>query len=754
MKSLYAHGLVRHFQQSTQFYYIITDTIGYFKYANSLFIERSGYTSPQLSSLSLTYLIAEQEADKCNSVINQCIHQPEISLITDMICRRKDGSFFNICWELSALPDKDGQPEGIQWIGIEEQPGKTVTDRSVKTSRDIQERYEAYEYSAEGIWKVDLKIPVSVELSAKEIIEHCRKYGYLADCNDNLARMYDFSKAEELIGVSINDMMDLGDPKIIENLKELIRNNFHSPDIETKEHDRNGNTLYFLNNMKGIIEDGMLKRIWGTQQDITEKKKAEEQLQQSELFYRNLIADSLDGILLTNNEGIINFASASVKKILGYEAEELAGKNAFDFLHSDDRAIGISAFNDEVENSTRSKFINARLLQKSGKWLWCMIRGHNMFENPHVGAMLIYFCDDTLRRNAEAALTESEQRFRHLIHNLNLGLILVNEKTEILICNQGMVDMFGLTEEQWIGVNVLNTSFDIIHEDSSVFSHSDFPISIAIQTKKPVRDIVMGISLSPGEDRMWLLVSADPVLDDQDNIRYIISSFTNITELKRLSLQLAEQEIQKQKQLMQATIDAQEKERREIGRELHDNISQHLTTTRLYLEVARDKAEGELLGMIGRAHKGMLDIVSEIRQISESLVPPSLNDIGLVESIRDLCDPLRNTHAFKVDFQYSQFDEELLPDNMKLMLFRIIQEQVNNIIRHANANSILISLQTSKHHVMLFVADNGKGFDPATVKKGLGLDNISNRAGLFSGKLHIDTSPGNGCAIRVTIPFS
>jgi len=752
MKSLYTHGLVRHFQQSSQFYYIITDTKGHFKYVNSLFTKKSGYTSRQLSSLSFTDLIDEAAADKYNSVINECIHQPESVLATDMLCHEHDGSCFKTSWELSALLDKNNEPESIQWIGVEE-PGKTITDSLAKT-RDIQERYEAYEYSAEGLWKVDLKKPVPVDLSPEEIIEHCRKYGYLADCNDNLARMYGFSKAEELIGVSINDMMDLDDPKRIENLKEFISNDYHSADIETKEYDRNGNALYFLNNMKGIIENGMLKRIWGTQQDVTEKTKAEEQLQQSELFYRNLIADSLDGILLTNNEGIISFTSASVKKILGYEAEELAGKNAFDFLHPDDRAIGISAFYNEVEKSTRLESINARLLQKSGEWLWCMIRGHNMFENPHVGAMLIYFCDDTLRRNAITALTKSEQRFRHLIHNLNLGVILVNEKTEILICNQGMVDLFGFTEEQWIGVNVLNTSFDIIHEDSSVFSHSDFPISIAIQTKKPVRDIVMGISLSPGEDRMWLLVSADPVLDDQGNIRYIISSFTNITDLKRLSRQLAEQEIQKQKQLMQATIDAQEKERREIGRELHDNISQHLTTTRLYLEVAKDKAEGELLEMIGRAHKGMLGIVNEIRKISESLVPPSLNDIGLVESIRDLCDPLRNTHAFKVDFKHYQFDEVLLPDNMKLMLFRIIQEQVNNIIRHSNADSILISLQTSKHQLILSVADNGRGFDPATVKKGLGLDNISNRAGLFGGKLNLDTSPGRGCAIRVTIPLS
>ena len=141
---------------------------------------------------------------------------------------------------------------------------------------------------------------------------------------------------------------------------------------------------------------------------VEEQKKAEDWLQQSELFYRNLIADSLDGILLTDDKGNISFASASVTKILGYEPGELLAENAFEFLHPDDRALSTRAFFGEVRQTPISKFINARLKQKSGQWLWCMIRGHNLMENPHIGAVLIYFSDDTLRKNAEAALIESE----------------------------------------------------------------------------------------------------------------------------------------------------------------------------------------------------------------------------------------------------------------------------------------------------------------------------------------------------------
>src|SRR5262249_38536641 len=239
-----------------------------------------------------------------------------------------------------------------------------------------------------------------------------------------------------------------------------------------------------------------------------------------------------------------------------------------------------------------------------------------------------------------------------------------------------------------------------------------------------VRNVVMGIQRRAINDKMWLLVNAEPVLDMNDNIIHVITSFTDITGQKHLSLQLTDQEIKKQKQLIQETIDGQEKERREIGRELHDNISQYLTTTRLYLEVAKEKAEGDMLTMINQAHKGLLDMINEIRRLSQSLIPPSLSDIGLVESIQDLCTPLKNTHAYNIEFQHHHFREAALPDNMKLMLFRIIQEQINNIIRHANARSITIRLETSDGRVRLCIADDGKGFDLKSVKRGLGSDNI------------------------------
>ena len=213
-----------------------------------------------------------------------------------------------------------------------------------------------------------------------------------------------------------------------------------------------------------------------------------------------------------------------------------------------------------------------------------------------------------------------------------------------------------------------------------------------------------------------------------------------------------EQEMQTHKQLIQASIDRHEKERQEIGKELHDNINQHLATNRLYLEMARDKVTGESFEIINIVHQGLSNIIKELRQLSQSLVPTTLGDIGLIESVQEICDSLTRAHAFTINFFHRHFNEKQLPEDLKLMFFRIIQEQISNILRHADADMIQIRLQSDAEYIMLSIADNGKGFDSSNYKKGLGLINIINRVGLFNGEVEINASPGKGCVIIASIP--
>ncbi|HYF32792.1 MAG TPA: PAS domain S-box protein [Chitinophagaceae bacterium] len=242
------------------------------------------------------------------------------------------------------------------------------------------------------------------------------------------------------------------------------------------------------------------------------------------------------------------------------------------------------------------------------------------------------------------------------------------------------------------------------------------------------------------------------IADNEGRPKRMIGSMQDITSRKELEQRLIEQEIGKQKMLTQATIDGQEKERKEIGKELHDNINQILSTTKLYLDLAQHSAEGSTAEMIGVSSKSIMEAINEIRKLSRSLVPPTLGDLGLIESIKDLCEAFTNMQTFNIEFTHRNIKEKQLADNQKLMLFRIIQEQTNNIVKHAKARNVKITLKAARGWLTLEITDDGKGFDSTKTKKGVGLNNIISRAELFNGSVEIITAPGNGCKVKVTIP--
>ena len=234
----------------------------------------------------------------------------------------------------------------------------------------------------------------------------------------------------------------------------------------------------------------------------------------------------------------------------------------------------------------------------------------------------------------------------------------------------------------------------------------------------------------------------------------MVGSMQDITEKKEMEEKLLQQEVNKQKLIAQAMVDAQEKERAEIGKELHDNINQILSTTKLYLELAKNDNE-ERLSLITRSAGNIHNAIHEIRNISRSLVPTSIGDLGLLDSLTDLVESVQTTRAIQVEFYpVGNFDKKL-SDKTKLMLFRIIQEQVNNVLKHSGARNLIIELilEETENRIELSITDDGKGFNPEKVrKKGLGLSNIMSRADLFGGKVTIQSAPGRGCKLRVQVP--
>lgn len=244
------------------------------------------------------------------------------------------------------------------------------------------------------------------------------------------------------------------------------------------------------------------------------------------------------------------------------------------------------------------------------------------------------------------------------------------------------------------------------------------------------------------------------IFNQQGKVSRMVGSMQDITEKREMEKRLLRQELNKQKLVAQAVVEAQEKERALIGKELHDNVNQILSTAKLYLELA-DNDENDRTKLIGMSTANIMDAINEIRAISRSLVPSSIDDLGLIDSINDLIESIRATRKLKISFHHYGDIDSRLNEQQKLMLFRITQEQVNNTLKHAQASQLNIELLLDEAFIYLTIQDDGVGFDYSKVrgKKGIGLSNMASRAELFNGKINMITAPGKGCTLQVTVPI-
>lgn len=230
----------------------------------------------------------------------------------------------------------------------------------------------------------------------------------------------------------------------------------------------------------------------------------------------------------------------------------------------------------------------------------------------------------------------------------------------------------------------------------------------------------------------------------------MIGSLQDMTHLKEMENILIEQKLERQKEISETVIRVQEKERTRIGHELHDNVNQILSAVRLFVDMIQPAKKDDADLKVKSLDYIMLAI-EEIRKLSKELVVPQLIGNGLVSSIRTLIDDIQLAGAIKIKFVHDN-ESELLSSGRKVALFRIVQEQVKNIMKYSKANNAEINLQSGNGEVSLTIKDDGIGFDIRHTSRGIGLSNIYERTKFYEGKVDIQTAPGNGCIVSVTIP--
>jgi PAS domain S-box-containing protein len=311
-------------------------------------------------------------------------------------------------------------------------------------------------------------------------------------------------------------------------------------------------------------------------------------------------------------------------------------------------------------------------------------------------------------------------------------LVLRPDQTVELINNRGCA-ILGYSKEEIEGRNW----FD-----------SFLPPEAKEDSKLEFRKLLAG-EVKPGEQY------ENPVLTREGDIRLIQWHNASLKDDdgRFVGTLSSGQEAEKRKQLISAVLDAQEKERQEIAYELHDNVNQILTSCKLLLE--QELQEGKGSAYVSNTYQYIQSAITEIRGLSHQLSPSQLNDLGLEESILDLIERINTFALINIHLAFrGADDQQVVEPALAISLLRIVQEHLNNIVKHSQATQASITLDLSGTTADLEIRDNGVGFDLKDAKRGLGINNIYNRTEFHSGQAYINTSPGEGCTLSICIPLS
>ena len=518
----------------------------------------------------------------------------------------------------------------------------------------------------------------------------------------------------------------------------------------------NGSFRYVLD--RGFIlrtPDGKPYRAIGSLQDITDLKEKEKELIKSNDRYKYASLATSDIVMDWNLKKENTHLSDNFKKIFGWELpsdNKISIEEFFSHTHPEDR-IRVWEEARLIINDPKSNFWSStfRYAKANGSYAIVSLKGYVIRNQAFEGLRMIGAIQDITEKTLkEKELTESKERFEAVLqatHDLIWDWNL--ETGEFYRDREGLEKVYGVCNAD--DIKSFHTWLQRIHPED----YQRVQKIINNILNEEVEDTFeLEYRFKRDNGRFSHVYDRGRILRNKEGLPIrMIGAAQDITERKKLEKQLLIRELDKQKLISRATIETQEQERSEIGKELHDNVNQVLTTTKLYLELSLSNVEMKD-ELIVKSSKNIMYVINEIRQLSRSLMNPSLGDLGLFESINDLIENIHLTGKLKVNLTSDPSLEEQLNENQKLMIYRIVQEALNNILKHAKANSVNIRVIDMDQDVELIIEDDGIGFNFDTVRKGAGLKHIQNRVYLANGTLSVNSIPNEGSKIFIKFPIN
>jgi PAS domain S-box-containing protein len=585
--------------------------------------------------------------------------------------------------------------------------------------------------------------------------------GPYLEINDGFAALTGYSR-QDAIGKTPRDLDLWVDPSRREQVLSRLSETGFVRDLEFRFRKKSGE-IRFGNMSASLIDYEGTPCSLVVVRDITDRKEAEEILRSSEERFHSLVQNLHVGILSYDSRARIVYANDAVLEILGVPLERVTGKTIFDLnlvaLYEDGAPIPehLRPVPQAIATKLpqRNRLMGWRVPGRSDI-VWTLLDAVPEFSSTgELSRVIVSFTNLTEQRRAADALRESEERFRTLVRDLHVAVVLSKPDGRIEFVNHAALNMVGLHESDVIGHTVAELNLYPLDEDGKPKPDSERPIEMVLRTLKPVHNLVIGFPHPRDpQNTIWLFGNSAPQFDSQGKLLRVISSFSDISEMKN-----AERAIHS---LSSHLLKLQDEERRRLGRELHDGLAQTVLAINLSLAQARQSIQpgDETAGRaLDKARQLTQQISREIRTLSYLLHPPLLDDLGLISALKEYAQGF--TDRSGIDTQlYVLTPFERLPQPAETALFRIVQESLANIQRHSGSNAAKIRLHQENSIVTLEVIDFGQGIvapnggSPSEEARfGVGIPGMRERMALLGGSLEI-ISDNHGTTVRATIPLT
>lgn len=479
-------------------------------------------------------------------------------------------------------------------------------------------------------------------------------------------------------------------------------------------------------------------------EDITEMRQAEEATRIARDFFENAFNAAPVGMAIAGVDGRYTKVNRAMTELLGYSEAELLTMTFSDLTHPDDLARNVDLRDRMLAGEIPSFRMDKRYVRRDGGSFWALLVVSLIRDGAgRPGHTIAQMLDIDQQKRAGQALRESEARFRAIFDNANTAIAAADAR--------GFLTDFNEAFRELLGYDVAT----LREKHFAEFTHpDDLPREQLLLAELAAGDrqnyrLEKRYQRADGQI-VWIDISVAAVRDTAGRVLNFVAVIRDITESKH-----AEQALTESRQKLRALSAHQalmlEEDRKHIAREIHDELGQLLTTLKMELSLLRMRsADPDSVAGMSKLVDRTIDVV---RQVATNLRPAAL-DFGLLPAIEWLAKDFAARWGIACTATTDGSDIRVGED-LSTTVFRVVQESLTNVARHANATRVSITLRRTPHLLQLTVQDNGCGFDAALTRKkaGFGLFGMRERVLAAGGHLSIESAPGEGTTVIINLPL-